>query len=62
MSLKKEFAELVKEANLKIELQNRKKEEEDSKRLANLKKRQELLVNMLSKSESFNSLIQNREE
>lgn len=50
MSLKKEFEKLVKEANRKLVQQNKKKEAEESQVLESLKKRQEMLIHILSKN------------
>ena len=52
MSLKKEFEILVKEANQKIILQNKKREAEEAKLLKELHIRQKQLIQILRKGES----------
>ena len=62
MSIREEFEKLVKEANNKLDRQNRKKEAEESQTIENLQRRQEMLINILSKSNVSNSLSQGLQE
>jgi len=56
MSIRKEFEKLVKEANQKLEAQNQRKASAEAKAVKELHKRQQMLINILSRNNVQDSI------